>query len=265
MNEIIQEKIESYLGGTMSSEEQSNFENMLETSSELKEELELYKEINFHLSEELWSDKVLKSNDHQKTELKAYFRSEEGQQIANAIAEGAKVYKNEKPPKSFPFLKFASIAVVLFIVGFFSYYLLHKDSYADLYMAYNDQTDLPSLVTRGVTTEIQRGVIAYQNEDYSAALQKFSTYLSQNPNPNPAVYLYLSKTQLALGNSDNALESLETLAQSESLEKDKILWFKVLIYLKTENKELLKATLTEITSDASNYRYEEAKQLLKEV
>ena len=267
MNPDLEFKIESYLSGRMSEDDAEAFTRQIEADPELKAEVELYAQINHHLAENL-SEGEVPDNEYTRS-LRSFFQSEEAKQLEATLRKVQSEYKSDNPGGgSGPqrrFLLVAAIAILLVVSAVAIRYLPGAGE-TDLYAAYYDKEDIPSVITRDETEgNLQKGANAYFNEDYSEALTYFDQYISEEDFVDPSVYIYTGLANLELGNTEIAIAEFDKMIESGSIDSSKGLWFKALAYVRNENIPAAKSVLEQITKSESNFNYDKAKDLLDDL
>lgn len=260
MDEEIYKKIEAYLGGDMTSEEQEQFELMMSKDMELKKEVNLANEINHHLNKESWLSLKGTKNKQARNDIEDYIKSNEATEIKSSISAAGKRYKKSQYSLRRRIF-IISIAGIFTIVLLSTIFLNQNSSTTDLYSKYYTENDLPSIVKRGSQNEfLNNGIIAFKAKKYEKAITFFEDYLKENS--DPLIYSYIGISYLELDKTKDALSSFDKLLHSVSLDKSKALWYKSLIYLRMNDKVELKKTLSSIISDSTNFNYNKAKELL---
>ncbi|WP_299223162.1 hypothetical protein [uncultured Aquimarina sp.] len=260
MDEDIYKKIEAYLGGDMTSEEQKQFDLMMSEDIELQKEVKLVNEINHHLNKESWLSLKETKNKQARNDIEDYIKSNEANEIKSSISAAGKRYKKSQYWSRRRSL-IASIAGVFVIVLLSTVFFNQNSSTTKLYSKYYTENDLPSIVKRGSQNEfLNNGITAFKAKRYEKAVTFFEDYLKENS--DPLIYSYIGISYLELDKTKEALSSFDKLLYSDSLDKSKALWYKSLIYLKMNDKIELKKTLSNIVSDSTNFNYNKAKELL---
>ncbi|WP_299243867.1 hypothetical protein [uncultured Aquimarina sp.] len=260
MDEDIYKKIEAYLGGDMTSEEQKQFELMMSKDIELQKAVKLSNEINHHLHEESWLSLEKSENKQAKNDIEDYIKSNEANEIKSKISLAGKRYKKSQYGLRRRLL-IVSIAGVFVITLVSTVFFNQNSSTTNLYSKYYTENDLPSIVKRGSQNELlNKGIIAFKARKYEKAITFFEDYLKENN--DPLLYSYIGISYLELDKTKEALSSFDKLLYSSSLDKSKALWYKSLLYLKMNDTVELKKTLSNIISDSTNFNYNKAKELL---
>ncbi len=262
MNDELRLKIETYLGGMMSSEEAAAFESQIEHDPELKAEVELSRQINLHFSE---SDDPDANPDNEYTKkLRTYLLSEEAQEIKETLRN---VQLERRVPqlrrKRRRLILVAAAAAVLFAVSAIGLIFQGEEGTEKLFAQYYSTNDLPSVITRdAASTYLETGVLAFQNGDYADALAYFDNYEASTAEPDVALYLYRGVTYMEQEQYFKAIEAFEAVIDSGSLDASKGFWFKAMAYLKAGDENNATHTLEDIANHIWYFKHEEAKELL---
>ena len=263
MNDELKLKIESYLGGSMSAEEAESFSREIEMDPNLKAEVQLSADINFHLAEKaLGSD--IPDNEYTRT-LKSYFQSDEAKEIEVKLRQVQSDYKESQDSSKRPKLYLYAAILTILIITTIGVFFFGSDTNSQLYASYYSPKDVPSIVTRGDETALNLGAAAFQNKEYAEAMKVFENYLNSEANFNPSVYIYTGLSNLELGQHTEAISEFDKLINSNSIDSSKGLWFKALAYLKMDQTEDAKQVLEIITESSNNFNYNKARELLDEL
>jgi len=264
MEEKIYNKIEAYLGGDMPPEEIILFEKQIEENSELKKEVTLYNDLNYHLGEQSLN-KDFPDTEYTKT-LNTFLQGDEASQVKKDLKQAKELYsKKELFFNRYKTRILSSAAVILLFIAVRVVWFPNVNSDA-LYLDYYNTSDLPSLVQRDDSKNaLSNGVEAFQNDKFENAITIFENYEQTETDINYNMFLYKGISYSELNNVEAAIKAFDIVANSDLLDKSKGLWFKALTYLKFEDKINAKKTLGVITSNASNFKFKEAQELLKEI
>ncbi|WP_299439771.1 hypothetical protein [uncultured Aquimarina sp.] len=267
MEEEMYMKIEKYFSGHMPKEEMIQFQKEIDTNTILKEEVTLYKAINFHLSDTAYEDDSFYNTDYKK-KLDTYIKSDTGKKIKenllNARAEQEQRPKNNKSSsKRFLYVAISTAAMVLLIFGF----LFIDGSEKDLFAEYYKVEELPSFTSRsGKTSLLSTAKSNFRATNFDAALSNFEEYiLVSDKDLDPLVFIYTSLIYAEKNDLKKAIEQLTILENSNSIDRSRSLWYKALVYLKFEKKSEAKKTLNVLLENENNYKYLEAKKLLEKL
>jgi len=259
MEEEIYKKIETYLGGDMSSDEVKEFELRMSKDINIQKEVKLANEINHHLNDESWLPAKGFKDRKIRQDLEDYIKSAEANEVKSKLLKANQRYKRPKTTlKSKSWL--VAIAAV-FIIGLCTTVYFNQNPSKDLYAQYYAEKDLPSLVKRGAENELMNnGIVAFKAKEYEKAISFFEDY--EEKTKDPLLYSYIGFSHLELHNINEALVNFDKLLNSNSLDKSRALWYKSLVYLKMDQSDELMKLLLEITNDSTNFNYKKAKKLL---
>ncbi|MEL6811420.1 MAG: tetratricopeptide repeat protein [Bacteroidota bacterium] len=263
MDEKLQLKIEAYLGGTLSQEEITLFEEQMDQDPQLAMEVQLSRDVNLHLKGFSSTD-VIPDNEYTQ-KLRETLRNE-GVAIKEAVKEAHKKYAKDTPGfRRRNFLMIAATIAIL-LVGTFALFNLRGTSPEKLYAQYYATEDLPSMIKRDDTTSaLKEGVLAFQEQDYQMALSSFDAYLKSGVEIDPGVYLYQGAAHMELEAIEEALKAFDKMISSNSLDRSKGLWFKALAYLKAKETENAKSILQDIVDHPEYFNHSQAKELLEDL
>lgn len=263
MEEHVYKKIEAYISGSMSTEDAQQFELEMEMQPELKEEVALYTSINHHLTETEYDD-VIPDSDYKK-ELDTYLKNEEAVAIKKKLSRVKEEYmatlQKEKPKSKIRPLYYilSSAAVIALVFGL----LFTKNSNEDLYANYYQSSDLPSFTSRSDQTSLlSKASINFKEGNLETSLTTFQEYITKTEDVDPLVYVYTGLIYSENQELQKAIAQFDLLEQSKNLDRSRALWYKALTYLKFEKMSKAKEMLTVILENRSNYKYQEAKELL---
>ncbi len=261
MDDILKLKIEAYISNSMSKKEMHSFEKQLENDAELKKEVELAKELNHFLKDDM-------VNKHSDTELSkkinTFLKSDEASKLENKLLKVKNEYKRAqvKPKTKKYFLVAATI--VFLLISSISYFFLQQNNSKKLFAQYYSVNDLPSVIKRGNQQDnLVQGVLKFKKLDYKEALKMFDSYKNADNDINPSVYLYAGIANMELEQYDKALSEFDKMILSNSIDRSKGLWFKALLYLKKQDETNVKITLKKIVENSGNFKFKEAKELLQ--
>ncbi|MCE7996117.1 MAG: tetratricopeptide repeat protein [Roseivirga sp.] len=257
--------IERFLKGELSPEEEEAFRARMASDSVFLEKVTLERQLFDTFNEEDWS---FAEND-EAAEVKEYadlFGHDSSKAVSEAIASSQSMYKAGQEKRHIrPWYVYASAALLLILLSF--YFLFPRDTTpALLYTSYLEQTELPSLIRRGDTvtdTELAKGQAYFENQQFEEAARVFSGLL-QKDDDNGAFYIYLAISHAELSASDQALNVLNQLIQSDLLDSEKGYWYKSLVYLKSDQVEESQRLLERII-EHRYYNYGLAQMLAKEL
>ncbi|WP_298419855.1 hypothetical protein [uncultured Kordia sp.] len=267
LTEALLAEMHRYLNDEMNELERKRFEQKLANDEELKQELVLEKELREALHED--SDYNIfqnNQNNEELTKLKTKLRSDEYQQLSNAIKNVGTEYLEEKTVKPRTnYYKYAMIAAVLILFCgiYFSQVNTSLDSYYD---ANVNWSELPSFIEKGQQENLfSQGELAFRASNYEEAISKFSKIESSHESYVFSLQ-YLGASYDILNKNEEAIATFQKLSKSgNSNEHSKGYWYETLIYLKMNNKEKTIISLKNLTKKSKNYKYKEALKLLDEL
>ena len=265
MNDDIYLKIEQYLGGTMSAEEQELFESEIKNNPDLAKEVRLASQI-IHHQQGGFEDTFVPSNSY-TSDIRKFLKSEEATRIKERLNEAKETYAVQNSvhkKRKFPYWAAASIAIlVLCSLGI---YFSSQTTPSDLYVAYYSESDLPSVMQRDDTMNtLENGVESFKEGDYQTALSLITEYQNSSNEDATSAYLYAGMSYLELNKYQDAISQFEALSQSNLLDASKGDWFKALVYLKIDEKDNAKAVLAKIAASPSMFKHKEALEILEKL
>lgn len=254
--------IENFLKGSLSKEEVINFNLRLEKDTDFKEKFLFEKELYSTFNESEWNSREL--NKELVNEYKESFISKETKDLETTLKKVENQFLNSsdrmKSSRKTFFLIAASVALLFLI------YNLYPKSYSnqDLYTAYIQKENLPSLITRSEnSSELIKGQEYFNNKDYDSALEIFKKYIDKEKE-NANLYLYAGISYLELNQYANAEKIFNTLINSNLIDASKGKWYLALTYIKSNKNSKGQTLLKQIVEDKS-YNYKLAKELLKQI
>ena len=253
--------IERFLRNQLSESEQKQVVERIETDIAFKEKVDFERELLESLNEDDWHF----IEDYNKEQVDEYTSILRTKELTDLKAELKRVNEKHKENVSIP-NRFnwkrvlVSSAAVLAIM--FSVYLFTNNSTTEeLYVEYLNISDLPSLVSRDDSTnQLTKAQELFEDANYSDALTILNKAMI-NEEGNASLLLYKGISEMELNKFAKAEETFNILINSDLLDAQKGHWYKVLLYLKQDDKMQAKSTLEDIVSQ-SYYNTEKAKALL---
>jgi len=240
MNATLFEKIELYLNGELKNEELRSFESELAVNKELASMVKLYGAIDKEMgnNERFSKDEMALKKTLNKLNA-TYFKSEPQRAKGNIISF--------KKISTLQWLPYSIAASVIIIAALF---FLNSTSPRDLaknYVAQN-ATILSLTMSSQANDTLQAGIAAYNNKDYSKALQLFKSHCDNHPQSRSPKE-YIGFVYLVTNNYDSALHEFDELSDMKGLFSNPGTFLKaVTLLLRNEEGD-----------------YEQAKQLLQQV
>jgi len=190
----------------------------------------------------------------------------EGIAIEKGLRAAKEKYDSPKTKTSRINYKVVAAIAAILIIGFFGIYLSQSTSSERLYLQYYSIEDLPSVVKRGETkTKISAIVSTFRAKDYQSVIDLFMDYEKTAVTIDTSMFLYKGMAHLELNDMNEAIIAFDVMRNSRLLDRSKGLWFIALAYLKANDKEKAIETLELIIIRPENFRYQEAKELLKKL
>jgi len=220
--------IEEYLKGELSEEEQASFESMMEGNPEIKEKVEMQRQLL----------KGIELGFNQ--ELKQLLIEEESR------LPGLKKNQSNRVKSLYPVIGIAA-TVSLMIIAFYTFRNTTTDTselYAQYYQPY---PNVEAPISRS-DINASNPFALYENRDYEKAMEKFKALRSTQPD-EPSIIFYSAICQLELGSTTQAISSLrELLELHENKYSRPALWYLSLAYLKSDQTREAISQLNDLTS-----------------
>lgn len=257
--------IASYLLGNLSKEEVALVEKRMSEDIRFRESVLLQKELHASLDENDWSY-VKNAAPEKIQEYEKLFKSKETAQLKEAILQAQFDYKKNTSTKRRPWLYYLSAAVVIAVIAI-SVLLPKAQTPQELFVAYYTTSDIPSLVSRGgeEDSELIDAERYFEDADYTEALEILTPKAVTVTKNKASVLLYKGISEMELSQFEKAHATFDQLIESDLIDAPMGLWYEALLYLKTGDIKNAKILLLQIQESASNYKYEEAKELLEKL
>ena len=226
--------IENYLTGKLSAEKQKEVEDRLLTDREFAQRVEIFKTLPPLVSEE--------SHD---------FRNE----LEGIYQEYRKENSSARTISRRTFLMAASLALLISVTGILIWllpasltpqeiYATHFTVPADNITVRNDQEIVPAL---------QSAMESYNEQAYTDAVAKFENILQNDPDNAPVLF-YSGVSYLILGETDQAVQKLQKVAQIENTAYGLTSrWYLGLAYLKQDNTAQAREIFSSLQESSSSY------------
>lgn len=235
-----QELLYHYFSNSLTTEQESLFQNLLETDPEFKTEFEF----ESHLK------KAIKSHETDRLKVKL-------QEVEREI---------NKPVISL--LNYRNLAVaasIVLLMGWFGYNTFFNTNYNNLYD--NNFSAYPNTVytiTRSddANSLEREAFVAYETKNYQTAIEKFEAI----PAEAKADYINFYQAQAFLGmkNSDQAKVLFAKVVQEDDAFVAESTWYLALIAIKEQDKTQAKIYLENLVANYT-YNKDNAQELLKEL
>ncbi len=264
LTEELLEKIDKYITGKLIDSELNIFEKQLKENKQLQEEVILQKQLINIIGQEKWHTIGDDKKNEELQRLKEKLRSEEYQLVSKKIKNIGNLHVEKKARFKIKYLYYASAAMIVFMVSIFTYNTSQSlDSY---YTSYANWEELPSFVEKGNTkTEFVVGETYFKKGNYTKAIESFNL-VDTKSKYYPYSLMYLGAAYELINKDEVALQTFDKLINLKySEENTKGYWYKLLIYLKINNKEKSLEVLHKISENKGNYKYETSQKLLKQI
>ncbi|MCB0662369.1 MAG: hypothetical protein KDC24_06495 [Saprospiraceae bacterium] len=248
MREEQYEKIEAYLEGTLNEEEKLAFEKEMSEDQALKNAVALEKDLQTFLPDT--AELAFRQN----------------------LEQVNKNWKNKQGGSTISMRWFSIAAGMLLVFGFSFWKTIFSPAplnNQELFAAHFEPYQMVLNTRSGGQLEgenqlkLNEALEAYADKNYSKAAIAFQNLAEIEPD-NELYELYSGLSHLAAGHADTSIEILEVLQRKSSPSlREQIQWYLGLAYLKNDQKEEAKRTLSSI--DEGEYRYEEAKKVLEDM
>jgi hypothetical protein len=235
---------DKYLNNELTAEEKNSFEEELSTDLNLKNEFDLYTEVEHSLGTKF-------ENAKQEAALKETLTS-----LGNKYIQA----KTEPKSKVIPLFKYRKLMVaasIALLIGFFVFNP-SKPSYSD----FANYPTLQLVERSENSTALQKAEEAFNNKNYKTAFAQFTILEEQFPK-DIELQLYKGVCLVELEKYSQAETIFTTIISGNSAFKNTAKWYQALSLLKQEQFEASKAMLQTITEDAEEF--EQAQKLLRKL
>jgi len=181
----------------------------------------------------------------------------------------AETLKNSEEKKIMPLWVKRSLPIAALLVIFFGIYqfglfnksMTSSEVYSNNFEVYEAPSALRD-VEESSQINWEVGIELYSNMEYDEALERFSN--AEENIPEYIVFFYKGVSAMAQGqpNYEIALQNFESVMQSDNDYRQQSKWYKALIMLKTDRREVAFAIFNEIVS-AKSFNYKKANRILK--
>jgi hypothetical protein len=261
VTEELLETIDNYLKKDLSEKECSNFEKLINENKELEEIILIQKKL-FELNNFDTNNIVrnLQFNEDYNY-YKQLLTKEENQQIYAKIREIGRKKNYVINGNKRAYLKYciaASIAVFLSVI----FILTSNSSMENYYYDNVNWQDLPSFVSKEQSlNDFTKGEILFKNEKFEKAILTFSCIKPDNE-LYPYTLMYIGASYDKLNKNDEALLVFDKLSKLPNFDGySRGYWYKLLIYLKEDNRDKAIEIKSIILKNNFNFNYEKAKNI----
>ena len=263
-NDEINEKLRRYLDGELSPEELTDFETEIAQSEELQEQVALHRQIDAFNDEEGWS---LYEGDTQAIKDNIpLFEDTETKEFSDKLKDfrsGPDKSTVLRPKRKSHWAIAMAVAAGLVLIFYLA--LPKGASIEDLYVEHSNWDELPSLTVKGdanAEAEIEQ---LFLQENYGEVISKIDAISIFDQSSASTLLLYKGVSQLELDQYKDALQTFETLIESNLIDNHKGYWYSALVHLKKGDKAAAIEALEVVAAKENYFRNKEAKELLKEL
>jgi len=258
----MQEKIEAYLNNTLSPDDKTDFETLMNEDKALQEEVNIYKALQESFNENDWHTIDKSKNKGAFLEIKRELKSETildaSKHIKNIERHYFKETKQHKPKR---FYTIAIAASVLLCISIGLPFLFTSDGLDDYYNNYQDWETIPSLIEKGTLDESLKIETLFEAKDYNAIIKYYENNISTKNMLHPYSILKIGSAYFYTENYNKALKIFDEFIALDTLDISRGYWYKLLVYLKQENKQKVEEILKVILSNKANHNYQKAKDI----
>lgn len=255
------ETIDNYLKGNLSKVEHLAFEKLMEENKELEEIVLIQRQLFAIHDFETTKNKLIGHSQKNLLYYKEQLRSKENQDLSAKIRKIGENYTKPKTSTQKNYLKYYIAASIALIFG--TIIMLNSNtSLEDYYYDNVNWEELPSFISKDQSlSDFTKGETFFKNEDYEKAIITFSSIKPDNE-LYPYSLMYIGASFDKLNKNDEALQVFDKLLTLQKFEEySRGYWYKLLIYLKENNKDKAIEMRSVILKNNSNFNYEEAKNL----
>lgn len=240
MNEEMFLLFENFLDGQLSNEERLVFEEKLKKDPEFQNHFKMYKETSAYLKNKF---------DHETVSFKENVNIISNNYFSNANKKETRVVKLQA-------WYYVAASIVL-VFGFWFFMQNGNPQYSD----YNTH-EIAAFSERGeASVDFKLAEVAFNSKKYKEASVYLEKILKNNPSPE---FQYFYAISLLEQNQFLKAETqLDTLKRSNTIYKEKAIWYLALSKLKQEKWDECKSYLNQIPETSEDYQ--KAQQLLDEL
>jgi hypothetical protein len=261
LNDATIKMLENYLNDNMSAEERALFEQEISTNKELKEFLNLNAAIDAFEDKNAWIDMNMNAKEIKSIAQK--FRNADTIAFTNKVNSFHKSYSQKPKNRRNIMIAFALVAACSILI------LLWPSStnLNTVYANYSSWAELPSFMVKGDDLETQKIAMesAFKSKQYTDAIALCNTIINNSKTIEPSILIYKGIAQLELDKYEESIKTFTQLYTSNTIDAHKGYWYISLVYAKQGNKELFIKALKKVSSNPTNYKYEEALKILQEI
>lgn len=258
--------IQNFLKNTLSEKEKAQILSKMKVDKSFREKVNFEKQLFLNLNDSEWNT----SNAYELPEVKEYeelIKDDTTKKLKQTLAKVNIEYQDKQKKKTKFRWLYAVAAIITILIGTYMLSIYNTASHQELYANYVNISDLPSLVHRGKNNKesLIKAQQLFEDKKYDETLEILTEEINTVEENKATVYLYVGISQMELNQFDNAEKTFDRLINSKLLDSPKGTWYKALLFIKQNRKEKAKEILNDIVKSSTNYKSQEASQLLKKL
>lgn len=239
MNDFDNDMISRYFDGEMNAEEQNAFEDQMQKDEQLRNQVELTREVNETLRMKLYPDE-------NELALRKTFAA-----IRPAyFSTGDQQHQSKAKVIHFRRTMWIAVAAAVIVIVFLTVWSPWQK---DLYHQYAS-IEMPGVAERGVAADslLKQANTKFNEKKFAESLPMFEAILKDDPK-NSFVHFYYAIALLENDQIDKSRNELMQLYNGASILRYDAAFYMALSYLKEKNKTVCKEWLQKIPADAGIY------------
>lgn len=258
--------IERFLKDLLPKEEKEQVLHRIKTDNAFKDKVDFERELFESLDEDDWHF-IEHYNKEQVEDYTSILRSKELKDLKEELKRVNEKQKELEVSSKHINWKRILVSSAAILAIMFSVYMFTNDNVSsqDLYVEYFDVSELPSLVSRDDSNnQLAKAQLLFEDANYNDALQLLNKEATNKDNVNGSLLIYKGVSEMQLGNFNDAKSTFDSLINSDFLDAEKGYWYKALLYLKQDDKEMARQILEGVVAQ-SYFNTENAKMLLSKL
>lgn len=240
MQEELYIGFEKYLLNEMTAEEQSEFENKLQTDENFREQFQIYKETTQFLELKFSKEAV---------DFKQNLKAIGSNHFGKPVTKKSKVISLQSK-------WFAVAAMLVVFMGVWYFNQSGNPTFSD----YNNYNEAHFIERSDNNQNLVDAQTFFNAKDYKKASQSFAKIEDLT---NPELQLYYAISLIETNDYTKASVLLTNISQGNSVYKEEAIWYMALSSLKQKDYKTCKKQLELISQDSE--KYNQAQKLLKEL
>ena len=230
--------IAKHISNTLSIEERTMFEQLLDTDKAFKDEVKFQESVK------------LAATKKAHGQLKKHLQAIENETVS---------------PKSRTLWWLAAASILVLVTSGLYFFNTGYSNDALFTNYYEPAKNIVHPIVRDLSEKDLKtdAFIAYQKKDFITAQQLFSTLYTSTQESE--FLFYEAIASLENNNMDTAIQRLEAHKNYTDALSSKTNWYLALAYLKNDNVKEVELILTELIKDENAFKFKEAKALLKKI